>query len=98
MSPISPGYVPYEMNPCCYQVDEMKDICSQGHSFILMNDVEALRHFIWETLELKRKMPTLAKMLARILQETPKIISIILCKLLKHQYSKMSLMQQAIFV
>ena len=51
---------------------EMKDICSLDQSSILMDDMEALRHFSWESiwLELKRNVPTIVKVLAGILPDS----------------------------
>ena len=82
---------------------EMKDICSLDQASILMDDVEALRHFSWESiwLELKIYVPTLVKVLVGILpdgKEAHKIISLIVCMLLKNRFSKMSLLQRAISI
>lgn len=45
--------------------NEMKSLASLDHDSILRDDIEALKHFSWETvyLELEKNVPTLIKLL-----------------------------------
>lgn len=82
---------------------EMKAISSQRHDSILLDTVEAVKHFSWETilLELQHMMPTLMNLLNGIVicKANKKVLLCFLAsQLLKQRYAKLDLVQRAISV
>ena len=80
---------------------EMVNICSKAHSSILLDSIEALKYFSWETifLELESQMPTLMmllKMLVRYPTKKKPLLCIIASQLLKQKWPKMGLVQRAV--
>ena len=58
---------------------EMKVISSDDHDSLLLDSIEAVKHFSWETiwLELQNKMPTLIKLLELVITNSSKKKSLI---------------------
>ena len=81
---------------------EMKELCNLENNSILRDDIEAVKHFSWETvwLELKRSTPTLASLLTKLWYRQPnKLLTCFIISLfLKQRLRNMSLVQHAISV
>ena len=82
---------------------EIHSICSLEHDSILRDNIEAVKHFSWETvwLELQNKMPTLLQLL-KLLVKRPKMNKPLMCLIasmvLKQNSPKLGLVQRAISV
>jgi len=82
---------------------EMKDISSEYHDSILLDTLEAVKNFSWETvlLELQNKMPTLMDLLMKLVINPSKkkpLLCFLASQLLKQQYQKLGLVQRAVSV
>ena len=82
---------------------EIKSINSAEHDSILLDSIEALKNFSWESiwLELSSKTPTLVKLLQLLVTNSSKkkpLMSFIVCQLLKQQYPKLCLVQRAVSI
>ncbi len=82
---------------------ETKSISSATHDSILLDPIEAVKHFSWETvwLELKNKMPTLLKLLQLVITNPSKkkpLICFLVSQILKQRYPKLGLVQRAISI
>lgn len=84
-------------------IAEMKELSSDAHNSILRDQVEAVKHFHWDTvmLELLQKCPTLMTLLSKVVQQ-PKdnkpLLCFIACQLLKSRHQHMGLVQRAVSV
>ena len=82
---------------------EMKNICSESHDSVIRDSQEGIKHFSWDTiwLELVSHMPTLVKLLSTLCPDekaSQKIVTVIICMLLKKTLGKMSMVQKALSV
>ena len=82
---------------------EMNELATVEHHSILQDNVEAVKHFSWETviLELRRKVPTLMHLLAMLVKKTSEssaFMASLACQILKDQHPKLGLMQRAVSV
>jgi len=82
---------------------EMKDISSEHHDSILLDTLEAVKNFSWETvlLELQNKMPTLMDLLMKLVINPSKkkpLLCFLASQLLKQRYQKLGLVQRAVSV
>lgn len=80
---------------------EMRELSSLDQDSILRDNVEAVKHFSWETvtLELQHKLPTLIQLLCCLVRNQSKpFISSLACQLLKDNHPKLGLMQRAVSV
>ena len=80
---------------------EIKEICSNAHNSILLDDHEAVKKFSWKTIwtELNQKLPTLMKLLTGIVDKSSEkqpVLCLIASMILKARYSRMALVQRAI--
>ena len=82
---------------------EMKQLFSSSHDSILMDSVEAVKHFHWDTvlLEYKRMVPTLILLLESLLPK-PANKQIFVCfvtsLLIKCCHQRMCLVQRAVSI
>ena len=81
----------------------MNELATVEHDSILQDNVEAVKHFSWETviLELRRKVPTLMHLLAMLVKKTSEssaFMASLACQILKDQHPKLGLMQRAVSV
>ena len=82
---------------------EMKDISSEHHDSILLDTLEAVKNFSWESvlLELQEMMPTLMHLLMKLVTNLSKkkpLLCLLASQLLKQRYPKLGLVQRAISV
>ena len=82
---------------------EMADISSKVHDSILKDNIEALKHFSWDTvfLELQSKMPTLMMLLKKLVRnptERKPLLCVIASQLLKQRQPKLGLVQRAVSI
>ncbi len=82
---------------------EMRDISSQHHESILLDTVEAVKHFSWETVitELQNMTPTLMHLLMNLIRNPSKnkpLLCLLASQLLKHRFPKLGLVQRAVSV
>ena len=78
---------------------EIATICSQKHSSILRGGHESIKRFSWDRIwsELNENMPTLLKFLQYLLPKSDRrLISFLICAVLKKRCMQMSLVQRAI--
>ena len=74
---------------------EIRSICSLEHDSIFRDNIEAVKHFSWDTvwLELQNKMPTLLQLL-ELLVKRPKMNKPLMCLIASMQNSpKLGLVQ-----
>ena len=82
---------------------EMKSIRSERHDSILLDTLEAVKRFSWETvlLELQKMMPTLMQLLMKVVTNPSKkipLLCLLASQLLKQRYPKLGLVQRAMSV
>lgn len=82
---------------------EMKDISSQHHDSVLLDTLESVKKFSWETvlLEFQNTMPTLMHLLMKLVINPSKkkpLLCLLASQLLKQRYPKLGLVQRAMSV
>lgn len=82
---------------------EMKLICSDSHDSILKDNVEAVKHFSWQTvyLELTKQVPTLMALLSQLVpkpENKKPMLCLLASQLLAARHQRMCLVQRAISV
>ena len=82
---------------------EMKQLSSDKHDSVLRDNIEAVKHFHWDTvmLEMEKMIPTLISILKHLVpspSQNKPLVALIASQLLKARHQRMGLVQRAVSV
>ena len=82
---------------------EMKQLSSDKHDSVLRDNIEAVKHFHWDTvmLEMEKMIPTLISILKHLVpspSQNKPLVASIASQLLKARHQRMGLVQRAVSV